>query len=300
MSKKSKATAIVLAVAALAVSQYQPAAADVTKRSSEASGAPKDRPVPGFKSVLMRRQSIDRVEEQQKKQATRDSFSPEEQQYWDSANKKADAGDYKGAIEDYSKMISIKPTADAYANRAWCYLQLNENLDCLSDADQAVTLSPTWSWPHALKGDAYYYMNEYEAGIDAYTAAIGLTKTYKYCYDMRGNCYFGLRKYDLALADYNKAILIDPKYFWAYYDRIWTHVAMKSFELAKKDAEKMIVLKPESGHGHYALGYTLESAGDKAGAVAAYKKGAEVFKAAGDNYNLKLCQDKVTKLGGTA
>lgn len=58
---------------------------------------------------------------------------------------KYDAGDKKGAVEDYSRAISIKPNyIDAYYNRGIAKSELGDKKGAIQDYDQAISINPNY------------------------------------------------------------------------------------------------------------------------------------------------------------
>lgn len=101
-------------------------------------------------------------------------------------------GDYRGAIENYTKVIELKPDdAFLYNNR----------------------------------GLAYFELGKYDKAISDYTKAMELKADYEVAYYNRGLAYFkkgswrNNEPFKSAIADFSKAIELDPDYADAYYNR---------------------------------------------------------------------------------
>lgn len=71
--------------------------------------------------------------------------------YYNRGFEKADAGDYSGAMSDYSKAIKINPkNAEAYYNRALIKdAQFNDTFGAISDYSKSIKINPKDS-------DAYF------------------------------------------------------------------------------------------------------------------------------------------------
>ena len=99
-------------------------------------------------------------------------------QYFDQGVEKHEAGNYQGAIDDWSRAIAINPkNALAYYNR----------------------------------GLAKYDLQDYQGAIADYTKAIDINPQYAIAYGNRGNSKIKLGDYQGAVADYDKVIEIKPR-----------------------------------------------------------------------------------------
>ena len=107
-------------------------------------------------------------------------------QYFDQGVEKYDAGNYQGAIDDYTKAIEINTQyAIAYNNR----------------------------------GNAKRYLNDRQGAIADFTTAIEINPRFVLAYFNRGIDRFALGDLRAAITDYDKAIEIDPQFEDAYYYR---------------------------------------------------------------------------------
>jgi tetratricopeptide (TPR) repeat protein len=95
-------------------------------------------------------------------------------------------GNYRQAIEDYGRLIEIRPDlAGAYLNR----------------------------------GVAYNGLGNYKQAIDDYSRAIKIKPDFADAYNNRGNAYAGLGNFKQAIEDYGRTIEIKPDLAEAYNNR---------------------------------------------------------------------------------
>jgi tetratricopeptide (TPR) repeat protein len=107
--------------------------------------------------------------------------------YFGSAERKYQQGDYRGALADYNRFIRINPrSANAHHNRGLVKVALQDDRGALADYDRAIQLKPTFD-------DVYNNRGNLKA-----------TK---------------LQDYQGALADYDRAIQLKPRKADAYYNR---------------------------------------------------------------------------------
>jgi len=82
-------------------------------------------------------------------------------------------GQFKQALEHYTKAIKLDPTDPAfYSNRAVTYLKLDQNEKAIQDAEQCIKLKPNWSKGYYRKGVALFNLNKYQAAKKEYETAL--------------------------------------------------------------------------------------------------------------------------------
>ncbi len=70
--------------------------------------------------------------------------------------------DYKGAIQDYTFAINIRPTMmKAYEGRGRAYLNVYDFNLAIRDYNQAITASPEKGSLHHFRGVAYVRLNDF-------------------------------------------------------------------------------------------------------------------------------------------
>lgn len=138
----------------------------------------------------------------------------------DQGLKKAQKGEYKGAIENFSLVLMIKPDSSAtYISRGVCYLKLGNLEKAIQDCDKAIEIDP--------KNPSAYYN--------------------------RGNILRKLGKNLLALSSYNQAINYDENNAEAYYNRGLTHRDLGNIQEAIADFQKAASLFKDTGNIAYYL-----------------------------------------------
>lgn len=85
-----------------------------------------------------------------------------------------DHGDCTRALANYTYSIDMEPTAEAYNNRAYTYMRLQDYIHALSDLDMAIKLRPNYSTALANRGDIhlFYYAKDLHRAITDYDNAI--------------------------------------------------------------------------------------------------------------------------------
>lgn len=127
---------------------------------------------------------------------------------------KMHAKNYRGALQDYNKTLSLKPDdALGLSGRGYVYNELQKYDEALKDLNTSLEIDSTIP-------ESYYY---------------------------RGMSHFGLMDTVLAMKDYNKAIQLDPLLQEAYKNRSILKATVGNLKGALADADMAISLFSEDG-----------------------------------------------------
>ncbi len=193
--------------------------------------------------------------------------------------KKAEEGDFEGALENFDRAIKLKPDyADAYNNRASVRHELRDDAGAIEDCTEAILLNPNCAVYHNNLGIISYSSDDDRGARADHTRAIKVNAGDAQAYNNRG--FARLRLGDLqgalkdftqaielnsndALDDYTQAPRLNPKTF--YYLGV-IHSRLGNKEKALEDFTKAIELKRDfaeayqnRGIVHYELGYSQKA-----------------------------------------
>jgi len=148
----------------------------------------------------------------------------------------ADLGNFKQAIEDYSRAIEIEPGyPEAYYNRGKDYTELGNFKKAVEDYTKAIAIKPDYALAYNGRGNAYFDLGNHKEAIADYAKAIELKPDYPDAYFNRGNTYVHLGNYQEAIRDYSRAIEIKPDYTGAYKNRGIAYMKSGNNTLALND-----------------------------------------------------------------
>lgn len=148
-------------------------------------------------------------------------------------------------INVYSKKIEANPTSeDAYINRAFLYLLL-DNLDlAISDYDKLIELNPNNEEFYLNRGYLKHIAHKREEALKDYNMALKINPNYAFAYNNRGVALSELGRLEESLNAYNAAIKINPNYADAYYNRGNLNVKSEKNQDALNDFNTAIKLNP--------------------------------------------------------
>lgn len=133
------------------------------------------------------------------------------------------AGDYKGAIRDYTNAINLTPSlAEAFIKR----------------------------------GLAKEKLSDYKGAIKDFNSAIKLDKNNSAAFEYRGNTYFKQKNYEAAVRDYNYSIKLDQENPTLYYNRA---LARNNIDQIKGGSEVCVDLQKAIELGMELANTTLKS-----------------------------------------
>lgn len=131
--------------------------------------------------------------------------------YLASGNEKYSAGDFKGAIRDYSKMIVLDPEHwVAYDNRGLAKNELGDYQGAMADYTRSINaVSNSAAYIH--RGISKYELKDYKGAITDYTKVIENEPGFSDAYHNRAMAYFGLGLKKEACLDFSKAAELGDK-----------------------------------------------------------------------------------------
>ncbi len=138
-----------------------------------------------------------------------------------SADEKYKKGDYKGAISDLNKAITLdQQNPNIYNNRGLIKdEQLGDHQGAIADYSKVIEIDSRHASAYNDRGNRNSELGNYQAAIDDYNKAIQINPKLSAAYSNRAPAWVKLGNEQGAIADYNKAIEINPKNAYAYANR---------------------------------------------------------------------------------
>jgi tetratricopeptide (TPR) repeat protein len=136
------------------------------------------------------------------------------------AKVKFESKDYRGAIEDFNKALSLDPRNTlAYAYRGHAKLNQEDYAGAIQDFNKAVELNPKFDAAYVDRGRTKSLSSDFRGAIADFTKALEISPNYAYAYASRGESWLRLKDYQTAILDFDAAIRYDPNYAMAYFSR---------------------------------------------------------------------------------
>jgi tetratricopeptide (TPR) repeat protein len=140
--------------------------------------------------------------------------------YFAMGYEKQEAGDFEGAIADYTEAIRINPRyAEAYGNRGICHVCISEPNSALADFNEVLSVNSQDKRAFINRGVVHQIAGDYREAIADYTEAIHLDAHSTEAYNNRGTVRKSDGDLEGAIADYTEAIRLDPQHPHAYNNR---------------------------------------------------------------------------------
>jgi len=176
--------------------------------------------------------------------------------HFKNALKKTGNGDLDGAIEDYTRAITLSSrfdtrkrrgitfnegeapaeeitvvdpfTANAYTNRGLARFHKGDYVGAIADYNQALRIRPGLHTAYLNRAAAHRATGDPQAALEDLDRAIALKKDFFQAYNNRGSLHLDLGDTKAALEDLNRAIeLINDDVAEPFYQRGYTYLALK-------------------------------------------------------------------------
>jgi tetratricopeptide (TPR) repeat protein len=126
-------------------------------------------------------------------------------------------GDYRQAIQMYTRSIELFPTAEAYTFRGWTYSFLHDYNRAINECLEAIRVDPEFGNPYNDIGAYLIEQGKWGEAISWFEKAIVAKRYEARCYPHfnLGRVYEHERKWEKAKKCYAQAYAIDRKYLTA-------------------------------------------------------------------------------------
>ncbi|MFH1283086.1 MAG: tetratricopeptide repeat protein [bacterium] len=119
--------------------------------------------------------------------------------------------EYQNAIEEYKKIIELRPGyANGYNDIGVLYKEIGEYDKAISAYKSAIALNPNYTDAHNNLGNVYLELNDKSSALYEYTQAVNLNPDYAEAHNNMANLYYFSGDYEKAVEKYKDAIKIDP------------------------------------------------------------------------------------------
>ena len=188
--------------------------------------------------------------------------------YGNRANYLRDKGEFKRALADYNKTISLKDEQpEAYNSRAKLFFNLAKTQDtlllALNDYNKAIQYDPDNGEFYVNRGATYARMGDINRAIEDMNKGIELKPNHAVGYLNRSLMYRSQGKIDLALKDIDTYLQYNPYNGDMWYEKARAMRQVGQVEGAIKAFDRAIQVNPNKGVYYYERGRTHASLGRK-------------------------------------
>lgn len=154
----------------------------------------------------------------------------------------------KEAYESFSKAIAKFPNlADAYYKRGYTALELNQYKLALDDLNKAISMEKKADY-YYIRGRTSMKMNDELVAISDFNESIRLDPNDYKAYNKLGVIYINMRKDKPALQNLEKAISLNLTDYSSHYNRGLILYKQKNFQEAKKSFSSSIEYCPDQSY----------------------------------------------------
>tara|TARA_Y100001968_G_scaffold331744_1_gene387491 strand:+ start:941 stop:1531 length:591 start_codon:yes stop_codon:yes gene_type:complete len=127
--------------------------------------------------------------------------------------KKGKNGNYKEAIIDFSKAISIDESHSiAYYNRGLSKMSSNNYKGAITDYDKAIEIDPNYAIAYFNRGVSKFKLNDHDEAISDYSKSLEININDSDTYLNRGLVYFAIGNNKFACEDFKKAAYLGKQF----------------------------------------------------------------------------------------
>lgn len=180
--------------------------------------------------------------------------------------KLADAGDFAGAIAEFTKSIESDPSSEVYVKRGNAKADRGDTEGALADYNKAIELKPDSALAFYDRGCLNEQRGKLESALADYTSAIKLDSKYSDALDNRAIVKQKMGDRAGALADQNAAIALSPKDGLLYLNRAINRWWLEDWDGALADYTKGIEFSPRDPDGYEGRAVLRRRKGDIQGA----------------------------------
>jgi tetratricopeptide (TPR) repeat protein len=177
--------------------------------------------------------------------------------------------EYGGAIEDFTRAITIQPryTAPIY-NRGLARIQQKDYAGALDDFTQTLAIDPRFAAAYYSRGLMKAEMKDYPRAIAEYTQTLSADPQYVAAYYNRGLARLEIKDYRGAIEDFTQTVAINPQNASAYFYRALAKWEIKDDSGAAQDTSQAAAIDPRYSKGFYVRVMAKIETGDYQGAIA--------------------------------
>ncbi|HNY02719.1 MAG TPA: tetratricopeptide repeat protein [Bacteroidales bacterium] len=244
--------------------------------------------------------------------------------FFNEGSRKGKAGDFAGAVEEFTKSLDLIKNPNSFAKRAYAYMMLGNYGAAINDANQTLALRGDYLKAYFVRGicrfetgdiknakqdlDIYLDQDRTNAIAFNYMAAIafmnqdfkGALENYNEVYKRdpnypdihtnRGMMRHYNQDFKGAIQDYDEELKLRPNNAAAYNNRGAAKMMLKDFTSAMADLNKALEIDPKYADAYDNRARIKQSQGDTEGACADWQQAYSFGLQASRDMIIKYCK----------
>jgi tetratricopeptide (TPR) repeat protein len=148
------------------------------------------------------------------------SFCQSFEEFYNNGIKMTKAGDFNGAIEQFSKAINLKPNFPlTYKNRAFLHSKIGKNEESINDYTIYLKLKPSDSEIYNSRGIIHQALGNYKAALNDFNYAINIDNGNARFHLNKGNLLIKMNKFSEGNSELKIARKLNPSGDTSRYNR---------------------------------------------------------------------------------
>jgi tetratricopeptide (TPR) repeat protein len=169
------------------------------------------------------------------------------QQLLELGKKKAEAGAYPEAIQDFGNAILKSPQLEeAYYRRGECFINLGQFAEALNDFSKTISLQPQVGMNYYMRGLVNLELQKLQDALWDFNKVLELTPTYELALVERARVYLKLKRYQQASEDCQRVLNASKSYPEALSLRGLIQLEQGKYDEAYKDLYGAVQQRPNS------------------------------------------------------
>lgn len=171
-------------------------------------------------------------------------------------------GDWREAVECFTRVINMRPDVPAFRYRAKALAELGRRTDALNDLDSAVRRKPQDPQLYAERANLLFQQQAFDAAAQDCDKALSLDPGLISVQGLRAECHAARGASDLAMVDFAEAIENDPDNAAGYLlSRAKLHQEHENLDDCLADIELAIEKNPRLAEAYVMRGSLLQQQG---------------------------------------
>ena len=164
--------------------------------------------------------------------------------FFTEGSKKGKAGDYEGAVQDFTKSIDISKNPNTYVKRGYAYLMLTNYGAAINDETEALKLQASYTRAYFIRGLCRFETGDYKGAKQDLDIFLDQDRSNAIAFNYMAAITFMNQDYKGALENYNEVVKLDPKYPDIYTNRGMMRHYNQDFKGAIQDYNEALKLDP--------------------------------------------------------